>query len=60
MLIESCILIDMSRQNALALDFILKLGQPPSISSLTAMEVVRGVKAKRERELLDRISVIGR
>ncbi|MGV3550202.1 PIN domain-containing protein [Rhizobium sp.] len=55
MLVDSCILIDISRQKAEALDLLIGRDVIPAISALTAMEVRFGVKSKAERELFDRL-----
>lgn len=54
MLVDSCILIDISRQRAEALELVIGHVVIPAISALTAMEVRFGVKSKAERDLFDR------
>ena len=54
-LLDSCILIDISRQKQPALDFILALDQTPSLSVVTLTEVLRGVRSTREEALFDRL-----
>ena len=55
MLIDSCILIDVSRNKSAALDFIARVEIVPSISALTVMEVRMGVRTKVEQALFDSI-----
>jgi len=52
---DSCILIDISRQNPLALNFATHCPMTPSVSALTVTEVLRGVRNVREQALFDQI-----
>ena len=54
MLVDSCILIDISRQREEALDLLIGRDVIPAISALTVMEVRFGVKSKPERQLFNR------
>ena len=55
MIFDSCILIDISRQNRVALDFASAQAVRPSISALTVIEVLRGVKNLKEQALFDEV-----
>ncbi len=55
MILDSCILIDISRQRAEAVSFVGGLEIVPSVSVLTVTEVLSGVRNQRERRLFDRL-----
>jgi predicted nucleic acid-binding protein len=55
MILDSCILIDVSRENPAALGFTSSLQAVPSISTLTVLEVSRGVRSAKEKALFDQI-----
>ncbi|MCH8238329.1 MAG: PIN domain-containing protein [Proteobacteria bacterium] len=55
MILDSCILIDISRQKAGAASFVGGLERVPSVSVLTVTEVLSGVRNQRERRLFDRL-----
>jgi predicted nucleic acid-binding protein len=51
MIVDSCILTDISRGNQAALNFLLHQNERPSISMLTVVEVMRGVRKPSEETL---------
>ena len=51
MILDSCILIDLSKQQGAAVDYVTSLSHAPAISVLTVTEVMRGVRDAREAEL---------
>jgi predicted nucleic acid-binding protein len=51
MIVDSCILIDVSRGNQAALNFLLHQNERPAISMLTVVEVMRGVRKPSEETL---------
>ena len=55
MILDSCILIDISRQRAEAVSFVGGLEMVPSVSVLTVTEVLSGVRNQHERRLFDRL-----
>ncbi len=55
MILDSCILIDLSRENPQALAFLEGLSTIPSISVVTATEILCGVKNAREERLFEQL-----
>jgi predicted nucleic acid-binding protein len=51
MILDSCILIDLSRNLDAAVDYVTSLSKAPAISVLTVTEVMRGVRRVGEAEL---------
>jgi predicted nucleic acid-binding protein len=55
MLLDTCILIDLLRGHALAEDFVIGLPSMPSVSVVTATEIIGGCKGNRERRHIDKL-----
>ena len=55
-LLDTCVLIDVSRQHTGALKFIKELKYKPSLSVLTLTEFKAGVKKEQEHAFIDRLS----
>lgn len=55
MLLDTCILINLLRGRSSAGEFIKDLPVPPSISAVTATELIAGVRGAKEREAIDRL-----
>jgi predicted nucleic acid-binding protein len=55
MLIDTCILIDILRNNEKAVAFVTGLRAKPSLSVMTATEIIAGCKNVRERRHIDHI-----
>ncbi len=55
LLIDSCVLIDISRGNTDALDYLETLDDGIGISVLSLVEVLRGVKNKKEEQYLQEL-----
>lgn len=56
MIIDSCVLIDLSRRLPAAVDFLAELeasGVVPALSALSVAEVMRGVRKETERLLFE-------
>ena len=53
MILDSCILIDVSRNNRNAVDYLEGLQSLPAISVVTMTEVLSGVRNKRESRLFE-------
>ena len=53
MLLDTCIVIDILRGRAAALDFVLDLADVPSLSAITATELMAGVRDARERRCIE-------
>jgi len=51
-LLDTCILIDFSRGNSHAVQFVQGLSERPLISSLVVAELYAGIKNKKERGLI--------
>lgn len=52
MILDSCILIDISRERQPALEYVTALAEIPSVSVLTVTEVMRGVRRDKEARIL--------
>jgi hypothetical protein len=55
MLLDSCIVIDVLRGREAALAFVSGLAEAPSLSTITATELIAGVRNARERRQIDRL-----
>ncbi|CAN7427265.1 type II toxin-antitoxin system VapC family toxin [Rhizobium sp. LjRoot254] len=56
MIVDSCILIDVSRRLPAALDYLAALeasGIVPAVAAVTVTEIMRGVRMDHERELFE-------
>jgi predicted nucleic acid-binding protein len=53
MLLDTCIVIDVLRNNADAIDFVTSLATKPALSVITATEVIGGCRNVRERRQID-------
>jgi predicted nucleic acid-binding protein len=54
-LVDTDVLVDVSRNNAGAIACIDRLGSEWSLSAMTALELISGAKNQREVELIDRL-----
>jgi len=54
-LLDTCILIDILRGRAQAVEFVVGLAQKPAISAVTATELVAGCRNVRERRQVDQL-----
>lgn len=54
-LLDTCILIDLLRERAPAVDFVFGLVEKPAISAATATELIAGCRSARERHRVDRL-----
>lgn len=50
-LLDTCILIDYSKNHPDAVKYLDKLQSPPAVSALTVTGILTGVRNKREKEL---------
>lgn len=50
-LLDTCILIDYSKDHVGAAGYLEKLQNPPAVSALTVTEILTGVRNKHEKEL---------
>ena len=55
MILDSCILIDISKNRQPALDYVTALANIPAVSVLTVTEVMRGVRREQESRILSDI-----
>lgn len=55
MLLDTCIVIDVLRGRGAALAFVHGLAEKPSLSAITATELIAGVRNARERRQIDRL-----
>jgi len=55
MILDSCILIDISRNRQPALEYVTALVEIPTVSVLTVTEVMRGVRREQEARILSDI-----
>lgn len=55
MLLDSCIVIDVLRGREAALTFVNGLADTPSLSVITATELIAGVRNARERRHIERL-----
>lgn len=55
MLIDTCVVIDLTRGNAEARAFIEGIDGAPSVSAITAMEVLRCARNRSESRLFERL-----
>ncbi len=55
MLLDTCIVIDLLRGRKEALAFIVGLSTAPSLSAVTATELIAGVRNARERREIERL-----
>lgn len=55
MLLDTCIVIDLLRGRKEALAFIIGLRTAPSLSAVTAAELIAGVRNARERREIERL-----
>ena len=51
MILDTCILIDLSRNRGMAADYVTSLPTVTAISVLTVTEVMRGIRRPGEAEL---------
>ncbi len=51
LLLDTCILIDYSKNYSGAVSYLDSLQKPPAISALTVTEILTGIRNKREKEL---------
>lgn len=54
-LVDTDVLIDVSRNNNGAIAYIDRLGSDWALSAMTALELISGAKNQREVELVDRL-----
>ena len=54
-LIDTCILIDYSKNNTHAIDYFENLVQPPAVSALTVTEIMTGIRNTREQQLFSNL-----
>ena len=57
-LVDTDVLIDVSRNRSDAITFIDSLGGDWGLSAMTALELIAGVKNQREVELIDRFIAV--
>lgn len=57
-LVDTDVLIDVSRNNEAAIDFLDQLGDPWSISIITALELIVGARNKKEVAQIDRLVAV--
>lgn len=50
-LLDTCILIDYSKNHLKAIKYLDNLQNPPAVSALTVTEILTGIRNKREQEL---------
>jgi predicted nucleic acid-binding protein len=55
MLLDTCIVIDVLRNNEKAVTFVTSLRAKPSLSAVTATEIIGGCKNVRERRHIDHL-----
>ena len=55
MLLDSCIVIDVLRGREAALAFVSGLADAPSLSAITATELIAGIRSARERRQIERL-----
>jgi predicted nucleic acid-binding protein len=55
MLLDTCIVIDVLRGREAALAFVNGLPEAPSLSAITATELIAGVRNARERRQIERL-----
>jgi predicted nucleic acid-binding protein len=58
MLLDSCIMIDVLRGREAALAFVNGLPEAPSLSVITATELIAGVRNARERRQVERMLAV--
>ena len=51
LLLDTCILIDYSKNHSGAVEYLDNLQLPPAVSALTVTEILTGIRNKREKEL---------
>ena len=51
LLLDTCILIDYSKNHSGAVGYLDNLQIPPAVSALTVTEILTGIRNKREKEL---------
>ena len=55
MILDTCILVDLSRQNPKALNFLEGLQVTPSVSAVTVTEIFSGTRSAREDQLFEQL-----
>ena len=55
MLLDTCIVIDVLRGREAAFEFVNGLADAPSLSAITATELIAGVRNVRERRRIERL-----
>ena len=55
MLLDTCIVIDVLRGQGAALAFVNGLAEKPSLSAITATELIAGTRNARERSQIERL-----
>jgi predicted nucleic acid-binding protein len=55
MLLDTCIIIDVLRNSEKAVEFVTNLRAKPSLSAVTATEIIGGCKSVRERRHIDQL-----
>lgn len=55
MLLDTCVVIDLLRGRQAALAFVEGLADAPSLSVITATELIAGVRSRQERRLIERL-----
>lgn len=55
MLLDTCIVIDVLRGREPAIDFVGSLAQAPSVSAVTATELIAGARNAGERRQIERL-----
>lgn len=55
MLLDTCVVIKVLRGKEAALAFVTGLAEKPSLSAITATELVAGVRNARERRQIERL-----
>lgn len=58
MLLDTCIVIDVLRGREAALAFVEGLADAPSLSVITATELIAGVRNTQERRLIERLLAV--
>jgi predicted nucleic acid-binding protein len=58
MLLDSCVMIDLLRGREAALAFVNGLPEAPSLSVITATELIAGVRNTRERRQVERMLAV--
>lgn len=55
MLLDTCVVIDVLRGREAAIAFVENLAEAPSVSAITATEIVAGCRNAQERRQIDRL-----